>query len=159
MELIFDNKDQRFPVSKPRLIHFYFSFSSCDHSRSLDTSLSLPLPMYMLQTGKEETVIRRSISLKKDEYFLDRKASTRTEVLGLLEAAGFSRSNPYYIVPQGRITSLTQSTDVERLNLLKEVAGTHVYDTRRKESLKIMQETGESLQGSFLLTNWTLLEN
>ncbi|KAI9227905.1 MAG: chromosome segregation protein sudA [Piptocephalis tieghemiana] len=111
VELIFDNKDQRFP------------------------------------TGKEETVIRRSISLKKDEYFLDRKASTRTEVLGLLEAAGFSRSNPYYIVPQGRITSLTQSTDVERLNLLKEVAGTHVYDTRRKESLKIMQETEKKRKG------------
>ena len=33
--------------------------------------------------------------------------------------------------------------DRERLDLLKEVAGTRVYETRRAESLKIMDETGE----------------
>jgi structural maintenance of chromosome 3 (chondroitin sulfate proteoglycan 6) len=31
--------------------------------------------------------------------------------------------------------------DTERLNLIKEVAGTRVYDERRKESIKIMQQT------------------
>jgi structural maintenance of chromosome 3 (chondroitin sulfate proteoglycan 6) len=31
--------------------------------------------------------------------------------------------------------------DQDRLNLLKEVAGTTVYEERRSESLKIMQET------------------
>lgn len=31
--------------------------------------------------------------------------------------------------------------DHDRLNLLKEVAGTTVYEERRQESLKIMQET------------------
>ena len=31
--------------------------------------------------------------------------------------------------------------DQDRLNLLKEVAGTTVYEERRQESLKIMQET------------------
>lgn len=40
---------------------------------------------------------------KKDEYSLDRKATGKGEVMSLLEAAGFSRSNPYYIVPQGRV--------------------------------------------------------
>lgn len=62
--------------------------------------------------------------------------------MNLLESAGFSRSNPYYIVPQGRITSLTNAKDHERLALLKEVAGTKVYEQRRVESLKIMEETG-----------------
>ena len=33
-------------------------------------------------------------------YFLDRKHVTKTEVVNLLESAGFSRSNPYNIVPQ-----------------------------------------------------------
>ena len=31
--------------------------------------------------------------------------------------------------------------DKDRLNLLKEVAGTNVYEERRAESLQIMQET------------------
>ena len=92
-------------------------------------------------TGRPELVLRRTIGLKKDEYSLDRKNATRTDVMNLLESAGFSRSNPYYIVPQGRVTTLTNMKDGERLNLLKEVAGTQVYEARRTESLKIMNDT------------------
>lgn len=92
-------------------------------------------------TGKPEVVLRRTIGLKKDEYTLDRKNATKSDVMNLLESAGFSRSNPYYIVPQGRVTALTNMKDSERLNLLKEVAGTQVYEARRAESLKIMHET------------------
>lgn len=92
-------------------------------------------------TGKPELILRRTIGLKKDEYSLDRKNATKADVMNLLESAGFSRSNPYYIVPQGRVTALTNMKDTERLNLLKEVAGTQVYEARRTESLKIMTET------------------
>ncbi|KAI9731248.1 MAG: Structural maintenance of chromosomes protein 3 [Claussenomyces sp. TS43310] len=92
-------------------------------------------------TGKDELILRRTIGLKKDEYSLDRKNATKTDVMNLLESAGFSRSNPYYIVPQGRVTTLTNMKDAERLTLLKEVAGTQVYEARRTESLKIMTET------------------
>lgn len=92
-------------------------------------------------TGSKEVVLRRTIGLKKDEYSVDRKVVTKADVMNLLEAAGFSRSNPYYIVPQGRVTALTNMKESDRLNLLKEVAGTHVYETRRAESLKIMNET------------------
>ncbi|KAF8678916.1 chromosome segregation protein sudA [Rhizoctonia solani] len=92
-------------------------------------------------TGKDTVILRRTIGLKKDEYSLDRKSASKGDVMNLLESAGFSRSNPYYIVPQGRITSLTNAKDHERLALLKEVAGTKVYEQRRVESLKIMEET------------------
>lgn len=92
-------------------------------------------------TGKDELILRRTIGLKKDEYTLDRKNATKSDVMNLLESAGFSRSNPYYIVPQGRVTTLTNMKDSERLVLLKEVAGTQVYEARRTESLKIMNET------------------
>ena len=92
-------------------------------------------------TGHEEVVIRRTIGLKKDEYSLDKKSVSKADIMNLLESAGFSKSNPYYIVPQGRITALTNAKDHERLALLKEVAGTKVYEQRRAESLKIMAET------------------
>jgi structural maintenance of chromosome 3 (chondroitin sulfate proteoglycan 6) len=92
-------------------------------------------------TGKPELILRRTIGLKKDEYTLDHKNATKADVMNLLESAGFSRSNPYYIVPQGRVTTLTNMKDSERLVLLKEVAGTQVYEARRAESLKIMNET------------------
>lgn len=92
-------------------------------------------------TGRPELVLRRTIGLKKDEYSLDRKNATKSDVMNLLESAGFSKSNPYYIVPQGRVTALTNMKDAERLTLLKEVAGTQVYEARRTESLKIMTDT------------------
>ncbi|KAL3580982.1 hypothetical protein D5086_018817 [Populus alba] len=95
-----------------------------------------------IPVDKEEVRLRRTIGLKKDEYFLDGKHITKTEVMNLLESAGFSRSNPYYVVQQGKIASLTLMKDSERLDLLKEIGGTRVYEERRRESLKIMQETG-----------------
>ncbi|KAL1558286.1 Structural maintenance of chromosomes protein 3 [Salvia divinorum] len=95
-----------------------------------------------IPVDKEEVRLRRTIGVKKDEYFLDGKHITKTEVMNLLESAGFSRSNPYYVVQQGKIASLTLMKDSERLDLLKEIGGTRVYEERRRESLKIMQDTG-----------------
>ncbi|WWD18464.1 hypothetical protein CI109_102916 [Kwoniella shandongensis] len=92
-------------------------------------------------TGRPELVLRRTIGLKKDEYSLDRKSASKSEVDQLLESAGFSKSNPYYIVPQGRITHLTNMNDRERLRLLKDVAGTEVYEQKRAESTRIMEDT------------------
>jgi structural maintenance of chromosome 3 (chondroitin sulfate proteoglycan 6) len=62
--------------------------------------------------------------------------------MSLLESAGFSSSNPYYIVEQGKVNMLTTMKDSHRLELLKEVAGTKVYDEKRKESIKILKNQG-----------------
>jgi len=96
-------------------------------------------------TGNEELILRRTIGLKKDEYSLDRKNATKQDVMQLLENAGFSRANPYYIVPQGRITRLTNMKDSERLDLLKSVAGTQQFVAKKEESQKIMNETSTKL--------------
>lgn len=88
--------------------------------------------------AKDEFNVRRTIGLKKDDYSLDGKSATRSDIMNLLESAGFSRSNPYYIVPQGRITALTNSKDAERLALLKEVSGAKVFEAKLKESMREM---------------------
>lgn len=84
--------------------------------------------------NKPEIAIRRTIGLKKDDYALDAKATTRADIMNLLESAGFSRSNPYYIVPQGKITNLTNFKDSERLDVLKEVSGANVFEKKLSES-------------------------
>ena len=49
----------------------------------------------------DEVSLRRVVGLKKDQLFLNGKAATsKTEVRSNLEAAGFSCSNPYYVVRQ-----------------------------------------------------------
>ncbi|KAH7985788.1 hypothetical protein HPB49_026268 [Dermacentor silvarum] len=99
-----------------------------------------------LPVDKEEVSLRRVIGSKKDQYFLNKKMVTRTDVMNLLESAGFSRSNPYYIVKQGKasfnvINQMATAPDSQRLKLLREVAGTRVYDERREESKVLLRDT------------------
>eukprot|EP00930_Biecheleria_cincta_P044410 TRINITY_DN3052_c0_g1_i1.p1 TRINITY_DN3052_c0_g1~~TRINITY_DN3052_c0_g1_i1.p1 ORF type:complete len:1209 (+),score=355.46 TRINITY_DN3052_c0_g1_i1:89-3715(+) len=85
--------------------------------------------------------IRRLIGVKKDDWLLDGKHATKAEIFGLLEGAGFAKTSPYYIVQQGKVSELTMMTDVQRLGLLKDISGAGVYDERRAESVKIMEDT------------------
>uniref|UniRef100_A0A5S6QPM7 Structural maintenance of chromosomes protein n=1 Tax=Trichuris muris TaxID=70415 RepID=A0A5S6QPM7_TRIMR len=94
---------------------------------------------------KDEVRLRRTIGAKKDQYYLDGKMVTKQEVQNMLESAGFSKSNPYYIVKQGKINELATAPDSHRLKLLREVAGTRVYDERKEESSQILRES----QGKF----------
>lgn len=78
-----------------------FAQSSQPLARKLN---NLPDSDGRFPTGRQEVVLRRTIGLKKDEYSLDRKSASKSEVDQLLESAGFSKVNPYYIVPQGRVS-------------------------------------------------------
>ena len=96
--------------------------------------------------NSDEVVLRRTVGHKKDEFFLQRKRANKNEIMSLLEGAGFSKSNPYYIVQQGKVNALCTMNDAERLRLFKEVAGTTVYDEKKKESLQKMEENKSSIE-------------
>ena len=87
--------------------------------------------------------------MKKDQYFLDKKVVTKGDILNFLETAGFSRNNPYYIVKQGKINEISIAKDSFRLKILKEVAGSNVYDEKKEESRGILKEA-EDKQKSIL---------
>mmetsp|Transcript_99289 Transcript_99289/g.269848 ORF Transcript_99289/g.269848 Transcript_99289/m.269848 type:complete len:1195 (+) Transcript_99289:83-3667(+) len=89
---------------------------------------------------KDEVRVRRTIGAKKDDYSLDGKNATKAEVFNLLESCGFTKSNPYYIVQQGKISELTLMNDQRRLELIKEISGASVYDERKAESERILEE-------------------
>ena len=85
--------------------------------------------------NQDEISLRRTIGAKKDQFHLNGKAVlSRKELSGMLEAAGFSRSNPFYIVKQGQINSLATCSDKRRLEIVNDLAGTQVYVDKRKES-------------------------
>ena len=50
-----------------------------------------------------------------------------------------------HMLPSEQINQLALSPDSQRLKLLREVAGTRVYDERKEESKTIIKETGESV--------------
>eukprot|EP01068_Selenidium_serpulae_P005951 Selendium_serpulae@DN4235_c1_g1_i1.p1 len=92
---------------------------------------------------RDTVTIKRSFGHKKDEFLLDGKVTSKSEFQNIMESAGFNKTNPYYIVRQGKVMELTTMTDASRLKLLKEIAGTRVYDERRHESSKTLEETKE----------------
>uniref|UniRef100_A0A0E0G0Q6 SMC hinge domain-containing protein n=1 Tax=Oryza nivara TaxID=4536 RepID=A0A0E0G0Q6_ORYNI len=94
-----------------------------------------------IPVDKEEVRLRRTVASKKDEYYLDGKHVSKTEVMNLLESAGFSRSNPYYVVQQGKIASLTLMKDSERLDLLKEIGA-----NKRKQIDQVVHYLEERLR-------------
>lgn len=100
-----------------------------------------------LPLDASEVTVGRVVGVKKDEYFLAGKVVKKGDVASLLDSAGFSRSNPYYIVAQGKVQALTRMSDGDRLQLLKEVAGTSIYEERRKESLAILEDTDSKRRG------------
>jgi structural maintenance of chromosome 3 (chondroitin sulfate proteoglycan 6) len=94
---------------------------------------------------ESEVKIRRTLGLKQDEFRVNDRKFSASEVRQLLESAGFSSSNPYYIVEQGKIIDLARMRAEDRYGLLKDVAGTKVYENRRAESVEILGSTEEKM--------------
>ncbi|KDD72780.1 hypothetical protein H632_c2911p0, partial [Helicosporidium sp. ATCC 50920] len=93
-----------------------------------------------LPLDRDEVSVRRSISAQRDEYHVDKRLVSRAEVMNMLESAGFSRANPYYVVQQGKIMAMANMRGAERLELLKEIGGAKVYESRRAESVRLLRE-------------------
>ncbi|SCV04248.1 LAMI_0H14598g1_1 [Lachancea mirantina] len=97
-----------------------------------------------LQVTQAETIkVRRTIGLKKDEYSINGKTCHKGDIARMLESVGFSPSNPYNIVPQGRIVAVTNAKDEERLSLLEEVVGAKSFEAKLQESLNKMETTNK----------------
>jgi structural maintenance of chromosome 3 (chondroitin sulfate proteoglycan 6) len=96
-----------------------------------------------LPIDSDEVTLRRAVGLKKDEYFMNLKRVQKGDFTNVLESGGFSKSNPYYIVAQGRVDALTKMTESQRLQVLKDVAGTQVFDEKRKDSLGLLLDSDE----------------
>ena len=73
--------------------------------------------------NKDEFHLRRTITSKMDQFHLNGKLITRKELRSMLETAGFSSSNPYHIVKQGKISSLATCSDRTRLDIVRDQAG------------------------------------
>ncbi len=89
-----------------RLMVRLLSFPSCWSSQRCAVEIIFDNSDNRFPTGHDEVILRRTIGVKKDEYSLDKKSASKADVMNLLESAGFSKSNPYYIVPQGRVSSI-----------------------------------------------------
>ncbi|KAK2964809.1 putative Structural maintenance of chromosomes protein 3 [Blattamonas nauphoetae] len=96
--------------------------------------------------GGAEVRIKRQKSATADEFFVDNRKAQKTDVLTLLDNAGFSPNNPYFMIRQGKIQDIASMNDAQRFQLIKEIAGTHVYEERRNQSKKLLDEDDRRLK-------------
>lgn len=109
--------------ASPRPQHFLHTVSGTIYPRMLLIA-SFPVEIVFdnsdqrFPTGNDTVILRRTVGLKKDEYSLDKKSTNKADVMNLLESAGFSKSNPYYIVPQGRVreSNILQSSIISLIH-------------------------------------------
>lgn len=85
--------------------------------------------------------IRRTVTQKQEEYTVDGKGVSREEMAALFESAGVSKTMPYFVVEQGRIGELANMAGEERMEVVRELAGSAAYEKDKQESEKIMQSS------------------
>lgn len=95
---------------------------------------------------KDEVKLRRSFFLgdvKKDQFLVDGRGVTKSEFVALLEAGGFTKTNPYYVVRQGKVIEMSMMTDEGRLKLLKDFSGVQVYEDKCSQAQKTLNDLQE----------------
>uniref|UniRef100_A0A8C5NWN9 Structural maintenance of chromosomes protein 3 n=1 Tax=Jaculus jaculus TaxID=51337 RepID=A0A8C5NWN9_JACJA len=115
------------------------------HVNHVANSMTLSFLHFLYSTipgriDKEEVSLRRVIGAKKDQYFLDKKMVTKNDVMNLLESAGFSRSNPYYIVKQGKVKQCVQRITNLRLGKREKINELLKYIEERLHTLEEEKE-------------------
>ncbi|KAM0672719.1 structural maintenance of chromosomes protein [Ordospora colligata] len=97
------------------------------------------------ETMEREISIRRTIGMKKDEYFVNGKVVSREEYVGFLHENGIlTGSSTYFIVAQGEVAALATLRDKDRHKLLKDVCGVACYEKDRETSIRELEDTKQN---------------
>lgn len=84
------------------------------------------------------------VSQNLEEIFINDKKLLKSDFNNLLESGGFCRQNPYYIIQQGKVNSFINMNDFELFHQFSELTGTKIYEEKKHESLKLLQEASEN---------------
>jgi len=93
-------------------------------------------------------------------YKINHNTKTRQEVLEMLSQAGID-PNGFNIVLQGEIARLIKMRPEERREIIEEVAGISIYESRKQKSLREIEKTEQKLKevGAVLRERTNYLKN
>lgn len=110
--------------------------------------------------GQEVSIKRIVKKSGQSTYKINNKTKTRQEVLALLAQAGIDPQG-FNIVLQGEIQNFVQMHPEERREVIEEVSGISIYESRKKKSLRELEKTDDRLKeiGSILRERTSYLNN
>ena len=106
----------------------------------------LPVVSAASKAGRTDTVIKRVIGAKSDVYYINAKPVTRIEIISLMEAAGFSKNNPFYLVEQGQVSDLANCSEGKRLKVVQDLAGISSFDEKQANAMALLRDAKKSSQ-------------
>lgn len=93
----------------------------------------------------EVTITRRAYRSGENEYLLNGNRVRLKDIAELLGRSGLSRRT-YTVIGQGLVDQVLAQRPEERRNLFEEAAGITVYQAKRDEALRRLDETQSNLQ-------------
>jgi len=122
--------------------------------RSLISESALDLEAYVevefenrdraFPTQQDAVVVRRTVSQRSDEYTVDGEGVTKEAMVSLFETAGVTRSMPYFVLEQGKIGELARMDGKSRMGVIRELAGSEVYEQDKEEGERVLEEAEET---------------
>lgn len=88
--------------------------------------------------GPKIYTIKRIVSVEKDEYFVNDKLMTMSNVINILNNSGICTSVPYFIVKQNKINYFINLNNSERYNLIKNISGALKYEIERENCIETL---------------------
>ena len=126
---------------KKLLLHEDITDKSEDSSK-LSVELVIDNKSHRFPIEKDQISIMKLFDTKegKEEIVINQKRLLKSDVQNLLEVAGFMKTNPYYIIQQGKINQILNCTDEEYFDIFCDAMGTKIYEEKKAESLRLLEE-------------------
>lgn len=100
----------------------------------------------------DEITIQRTITAQATgkgcttSYTLNGHAATNTRIQDFFRGIGLNVNNPHFLIMQGRITTVLNMKPEEILGMVEEAAGTKMYDQKKKEAEKTLNQKDAKLK-------------
>ena len=141
MYVVTDKYQNMRQEDKKLLLHEDITDNDPD-SKKFSIELVLDNSSHRFPVEKDQVSITKIYDTEdfKEEIIINQKKLLKSDVQNILEGAGFMKSNPYYIIQQGKINQILNCTDEEYYDIFSEAMGTKIYEEKKMESLKLLEE-------------------
>ncbi|XP_014226654.1 structural maintenance of chromosomes protein 2 [Trichogramma pretiosum] len=95
---------------------------------------------------EEITVTRQVVIDGKNKYMINGSNVQNKRVSDMFCSVQLNVNNPHFLIMQGRITKVLNMKPPEILSMIEEAAGTKMYETKKAQSLKLIEKKDSKLK-------------
>lgn len=92
------------------------------------------------------TVTRQIATGGRNRYLLNGSVVKPVEITNFFHSVQLNINNSHFLIMQGRITKVINMKPKELLSMLEEAAGTRMYETKKQQSLKLIEKKNSKLE-------------